>query len=115
MARHKAVDNRGRRRKPATSPEEREQEIASQAYDLAEEQIRGGTASSQVVTHFLKMGSTRERLEQQRITHENELLQVKREAIENQARIEELYTHAIEAMRSYSGSALPEGDEDEAQ
>lgn len=73
------------------------------AYDLAEEQIRSGAASSQVVTHFLKVGSTRERLEQQRIAHENELLQVKREAIESQARVEELYVAAIDAMRSYAG------------
>lgn len=85
------------------------------AYDLAEEQIRGGTASSQVITHFLKMGSTRERLEQQRIAHENELLQVKREAIESQKRVEELYIAALDAMRSYAGTPVGEiesGDED---
>ena len=77
------------------------------AYDLAEEQIQGGNASSQVITHFLKMGSTRERLEQQRIQHENELLQVKREAIENQAKVEELYKSALDAMRAYSGNDEP--------
>jgi hypothetical protein len=110
MARRKAQERETRRRRPATSLEDREQELAAQAYDLAEEQIQGGTASSQVITHFLKMGSTRERLEQQRIQHENELMEVKREQIEGQARIEELYLHAIDAMRSYSGS-LPAGEE----
>lgn len=113
MARARAPNSSGRRRRPATSPEVREIEISSQAYDLAEEQIKQGTASSQVITHFLKMGSTRERLEQQRIEHENELLQVKRQAIESQQRIEELYVDAIRAMKSYSGSETQEDEEDE--
>lgn len=108
MPRRKPREVETRRRRPATSLESREQELASQAYDLAEEQIRGGTASSQVITHFLKMGSTRERLEQQRIQHENELMEVKREQIQSQSRIEELYLDAISAMRSYSGSIAPE-------
>jgi hypothetical protein len=114
MARRKATDRSGKRRRPATSPELREQELASQAYDLAEEQIQSGTASSQVLTHFLKMGSTRERLEQQRIAHENELLQVKREAIASQARVEELYMQALDAMRSYSGRAEETEADDES-
>lgn len=88
-------------------------EVASKAYDLAEEQITNGTASSQVITHFLKMGSTREQLEQQRIEHENELLQVKREAIAAQARVEELYMQALDAMRSYSGNPTEPEEADE--
>lgn len=113
MARRKPTEGERRPRHPARTPEAREQTVASAAYDLAEEQIRGGTASSQVITHFLKMGSTRERLEQERIAHENELLQVKREAIEGQKRVEELYMTALDAMRSYSGTPteLDEGDE----
>lgn len=88
--------------------------MVSLAHDLAEQQIREGTASSQVITHFLKLGSTREKLEQQRLAHENELTRVKIEQIESQQRIEELYTNAIKAMRSYSGAEpLPEeNDED---
>lgn len=111
MARRKPEEEGRRRRRPATTPEARELELASAAYDLAEEQIKGGTASSQVITHFLKMGSTRERLEQQRIAHENDLLQVKREQIEGQARVEELYKSALDAMKSYSGQ-LPMPDDD---
>lgn len=103
MARRKAAQGERRRRKPATSPEARENELVSYAADLAEEQILGGTASSQVITHFLKLGSSREKLEQQRLQHENELLQVKREAMESQKRVEELYLQALDAMRSYSG------------
>jgi hypothetical protein len=113
LARRKQSRTTGKARRPATSAEARELEIASQAYDLAEEQIDSGTASSQVITHFLKMGSTRERLEQQRISHENELLQVKREAIEGQKRVEELYMAALDAMRSYAGHAPTEDPDGE--
>lgn len=95
------------RRRPATSPEQREIQLANAAYDLAEEQIRSGTASSQVITHFLKMGSTRERLEQQRMEHEIELMEARREQLEGQKRMEELYTSALDAMRSYSGWDRP--------
>jgi len=80
--------------------------MVSIAHDLAEQQIRRGTASSQVITHFLKLGSSREKLEQQRLEHENELTRVKIEAIESQKRTEELYKEALEAMRMYSGSVL---------
>lgn len=100
------------RRKPATTPEARENEMVSFATDLAERQIREGTASSQVITHYLKLGSTRERLEQQRLEHENELTKVKIEAIESQKRVEELYMQALTAMRSYAGQ-LPEPDVDD--
>jgi hypothetical protein len=97
--------------RPATTPEGRENEMVSLAHDLAEEQIRAGTASSQVITHFLKLGSTRERLEQQRLEHENELTRVKIEAIESQKRVEELYMQALTAMRSYAGD-VPAPDEE---
>jgi hypothetical protein len=100
------------RRKPARTPEAREQATVSLAYDLAEEQIRNGTASSQVVTHFLKLGSSREQLEQERLRHENELTKVKIEQIESQARMEELYGEAIRAMRRYAGD-IPEEEHDE--
>lgn len=78
-------------------------QLANAAYDLAEEQIDSGTASSQVITHFLKMGSSRERLEQERMRHEVELMEVKKEQLEGQKRVETLYADALEAMRGYSG------------
>ena len=101
-------------RRPATTPEAREQQMVSLAMDLAEEQMRNGTASSQVITHMLKLGSSRERLEQQRLEHENELTRVKIEALESQKRIEELYDNAIKAMRSYAGDQPAEAPDDEA-
>ncbi len=112
MARIK-VEAGTRRRSAARTPEAREQELASMAYDLAEEQLTTGEASSQVLTHFLKMGSTRERLEQQRIEHENELMEVKREAIRSQAKVEELYMQALNAMKSYSGTPTPDESDEE--
>jgi hypothetical protein len=86
--------------------------MVSKAIDLAEKQIKAGTASSQVITHFLKLGSTRERLEQQRLEHENELTRVKIEALESQKRVEELYMEALQAMRSYAGDLPPQDNED---
>jgi hypothetical protein len=112
VARHNP-DQNGRRRSPARTPEARELELSAAAYDLAEEQIRSGTASSQVITHFLKAGSMRERLEHQRMEHEIELMEVKKEQLEGQKRIEELYMSALDAMRSYSGHDPDDGMLDE--
>jgi hypothetical protein len=106
-ARRRETKDEKPRHKPATTPEGRENEMVSIAHDLAERQIRNGTASSQVLTHFLKLGSTRERLEQERLEHENELTRVKIEALEGQKRVEELYLEALQAMRSYAGDLPP--------
>lgn len=114
MARQKANEGGRRRRRPATTPEDRENQLIAAASDLAEEQIRNGTASSQVITHFLKLGSTRERLEQERLAHDNELTRVKIEAMESQKRVEEMYREALNAMRAYAGAdPIPPPDPDE--
>lgn len=112
-ARRRRSEGSESRRKPATTPEGRENELVSLASDVAESQMRAGTASSQVITHFLKLGSTRERLEQERLEHENELTRVKIEQIESQKRVEELYMEALNAMRSYAGNLTPPEDDDE--
>ena len=88
--------------------------MISLAVDLAEKQLLEGTASSQVITHFLKLGSSKEKLERERLEEENKLLRAKTEALKSQERIEELYANAISAMRRYSGqSSEPEEDDDE--
>jgi len=92
-------------RRRATTPEAREKQLVAIAYDRAEQQIRDGTVSSQTLVHFLKMGSTREVLEQQRLEHENALLKVKKEAIENQKDVEVLMMNALNAMREYKGES----------
>jgi len=96
-------------RPPATTPESRENQLIAAAVDLAEQQIRTGKASSQVITHYLKLGTTRERLEQDKLRGENELLKAKVESLSSSARIEQLYKDALTAMRTYAGH--PEPDE----
>lgn len=98
--------------RPATTPEGRENQLISLAADLAERQLREGTASSQVITHFLKLASTRERLEQAKIENENLLLSAKVNQIASSQRIEELYKSALNAMKQYSGQEMVEFDED---
>lgn len=93
-----------RRGRPATTPEGRENQLISKAYDLAEKQLDEGTASSQVITSFLKLGSSREKLEQERIAHENTVLAAKAEQLASQKRVEDLYANALEAFSSYQGN-----------
>jgi hypothetical protein len=81
------------------------------AVELAEEQLRSGTASAQVITHYLKLGTTREQLEQERLRQENALMKAKIDNMASQARVEEMYTKALEAMRSYSGGYTEDGFE----
>lgn len=92
-----------RKRRPATTPEGRENQLISLAADLAERQLIEGTASSQVITHFLKLASTREKLEQERLHRENILLSAKVDQLASAKRIEELYEAALKAMRNYAG------------
>jgi hypothetical protein len=85
------------------TPQAREDQLVLLAVDRAEQQIRDGTASAQVITHFLKLGSTREKLEQERIANENELLRAKRDAMASAEATEAMYKNALDAMRTYSG------------
>lgn len=101
--RRKSDEPEKKRRPPAATPEGRENQLVSLAYDAAEKQLRDGSASSQVITHFLKYGSERERLERERLSHENALLVAKAEAMASAKRVEELYETALNAMRSYAG------------
>ena len=95
--------------RPALTPEARENQMISLAVDLAERQLQEGTASSQVITHYLKLGSMRERLEREKLEEENKLLKARTEQIQSMKRVEELYEEAIKAMRNYSG----QGEQDE--
>lgn len=97
--------------RPALTPEARENQMIALAVDLAEKQLREGTASSQVITHFLKLATTKEQLERQLLEKEVELKQAKTEALQSAKEIKELYGEAIAAMRNYSGN----GEQDEYQ
>lgn len=100
------------RRPPATTPQARENQLISRAVDLAEQQILDKTASSQVITHFLKLGSSRERLEQEKLVAENNLLRAKIEYLSSAEDIKLLYGEALKAMRAYSGQEIPEDYDD---
>lgn len=99
-----------RKRRPALTPESRENQLISLAMDVAEEQMLNGTASNQIIAHFLKLGSTRYQVEKRKIECETELLEAKTEAVKSAERIEELYSDAIKAMKSYSGAGDEEDD-----
>lgn len=89
--------------RPALTPEARENQMIALAVDCAEEQLRNGTASAQVICHYLKLGATTARLEKEKLEHENELLKAKTKALESAENVEKLYADAIEAMRNYGG------------
>ena len=89
--------------RPAISSEAEENQGIALANNLALEQLRNGTASSQIIVHFLKQGSMKERLERERLEKENELLRAKTEALQSEKKVEELYEKALEAMSEYKG------------
>lgn len=97
-----------RRRKPATTPEAQESRMISLAMGVAEQQLLDGTASSQVITHFLKLGSSREKLERERLEKENELLRAKTKEIADKGEYKELVNAAIKAMGVYKGEGDPD-------
>ena len=97
-------DDEPTRHMPASTPDARESQMIELADQLAERQMREGTASAQVITHYLKLGSSRERLEQHKIMIETKLVEAKTDAIASMQRQEELFAEAIKAMRAYQGS-----------
>lgn len=99
--------------RPALTPEGRENQLIAKAINLAERQLDEGTASSQVITHFLKLGTENAKLEREKLKHENELLRAKTAAIESSKRSEELFERALRAMSDYQGSSRHDDDEDE--
>lgn len=97
-------------RPPATTPEGRENQLVAAAYDLAEKQLLEGTASAQVITHMLKTGSRREKLEREKLERENELLRAKVEQIADSKTSQLVYQEALRAMRRYQGHEETEDD-----
>lgn len=91
------------KRRPARTTEEQENRMVSYAMDLAEKQLIEGTASSQVITHFLKLGSSKEKLEKEILEKQKELIAAKTESMHSAKRIEELYQQAMSALRGYQG------------
>jgi hypothetical protein len=105
MVASKRDSNPASRRPPATTPQGRENQVVAIAYDVAERQLLSGTASSQVITHFLKLGTERERLERVKLEQETLLAQAKIEQLASAKRMEELYLEAMDAFRGYQPSS----------
>jgi sensor histidine kinase YesM len=99
-------------RPPARTVEGRENQLIAAAYDLAEKQIANGSATAQVITHFLKLGTAREKLEQERLKQENQLTAARIDNLSSQANTEKLYNDALNAMRSYSGLGVSDEPQD---
>ena len=99
--------------RPAITEEAQENRMIAMAAKLAEQQLRDGTASSQVITHFLKLGSTKEKLEKQILEKQAELMAAKTENLKsNGGEMKALYAKALAAFRSYQGGGPAEEDED---
>ena len=111
MKKAKAISSStsSKRIRPALTPEARENQMISLAVDLAQKQLMEGTASSQVITHYLKLGSTKERIEKEILEKQKQLIEAKTQSLQSAQRIEELYTDALNAIRKYSG----QGDSDD--
>lgn len=97
------------RARPATTPEARENQLIGLAVDLAEKQLVDGTASAQVINHFLRLATVKEQLERQKLEAETRLKVAQVEAMAQAQVTQELYDSAIKAMRSYQGQTV-EGD-----
>lgn len=104
MAKRKPTSGVKRKPRPALTPEARENQLIGMAFDLVEQRLLDGTATSQETTHFLKLGSSKARLEMEKLEKENNLLVAKKDALDSAARVEELYSNALEAMKTYSGN-----------
>lgn len=90
--------------RPPLTPEARENQMIALAVDLAEKQLREGTASSQVITHFLKLGSTKEKVEREILEEQKNLIRAKTKGLQSTDRIEKFYENAMEAFKKYSGN-----------
>lgn len=104
------MSSKPKKEPPARTPEARENQLISLAVDLAEKQLREGTASAQVITHYLRLGTTRERVEREILEEQKKLLEAKTESLQSQKRTEELYKKALDAMRVYSGGGNTDED-----
>jgi hypothetical protein len=100
----KTKTEKPRKMPPAKTPEAREKQMISLAVDLAEKQLRDGTASSQIITHYLKLGSTKEQIEKEILEKQKDLITAKTEQLKSQKKVEDLYANALDAMRRYQGA-----------
>lgn len=89
----------------ASTPEAREQQLVNLAVNLAEKQLRDGTASPSVISHFLKIASTRETIEREILEKQAALIEAKSKSIGESKDAEKLAKAAIEAMKNYNSGS----------
>lgn len=106
-----STSGKPKNRRPAITPEARENQMIALAMDLVEQRLIDGTASSQETTHFLKLASSRSRLEQEMLEKQKDLISAKTEAIHAEKERENLFKEAIAAMKRYSGHGGDPDDE----
>lgn len=107
----KTTSSKIKKSRPAISPEAQENKMISMAMDLAEKQLKDGTASSQLITEFVKRASQKSRLENEILAEQKKLVVAKTESLQSQKRMEELWTNALAAMKQYSGSSEEMNDD----
>lgn len=95
-------DEKQKGQKPASNPESREKQLINLAVNLAEQQLKDGTASPSVISHFLKLASRRETLEREILEKQSKLIEAKAQSIAKNGEAEDLAKAAIEAMKNYS-------------
>lgn len=98
---------------PAMDPQQREQQMIGLAMDLAQRQLEEGTATSQVITHFLQLATIQERLKNEKLQSDLRVAEAKIKALEAQETGQELYSNALQAFRSYQGTVFQQGGFDE--
>lgn len=104
MKQSKPLDS-AQKHKKAIDPEARQDQMVALAVDLAEQQLRDGTASSQVITHFLKLGTATAKLEEKKLEAEVQLVMAKKEALQSAEELKQVYSEALKAFQIYSGQS----------
>lgn len=96
---------------PARTPEARENQLINLAINLAEQKLRDGTASSQIITTLLNMATTKYQLENEKLRSDLKVASAKIEQMQNQGDMKDMYEKALVAFRTYQGNVEIEEDE----
>lgn len=93
-----------KRPRPVLDPESRENQMVGLAVDLAEKQLIDGTASAAVITHYLRLGTEKAKLDRLKLEKEVALISAKAASIEASHDNESLAKQVMESMKSYGMS-----------
>lgn len=102
-----------KKQEPAKTVEGRENQLINLAVNLAEEKLKNGTASSQIICTLLNLATTKARLELEKIRSDVQVAEARVKQIQDQETSKDLYAQALQAFRSYQGASMEEDYEDE--